>query len=151
MSNHALLLQESRVFLPIIADKFEVPEARRLTVAASILEGLDMVEKKTDELGGLIYRGPDIYEEFIQSQCNIYDTEYHLKKFSLSLTQVEVKEEHRYPIAPPRFKLSLKGLKDIPVVPKELEEDPEQKQERKGFSYFVRGKHSPCGDEEWPC
>ena len=84
-----------------------------------------MVEKKPDELGGLIYRGPDIYEDFSLSLWKTYDTEYNLKKVSLPLSHVEVKEEHRYPITPPRFKLGLKHLKDIPTIPKELEDDPD--------------------------
>jgi len=117
--------KESRVFLPVIAEQYEVNEARRLTVVASVLEGMDMVEKKADELGGLIYRGPDIYEEFSLSLWKTYDTEYNLKKVSLPLSHVEVKEEHRYPITPPRFKLGLKHLKDIPTIPKELEDDPD--------------------------
>ena len=109
--------------MPIIADNFLVNESRRLNIAASVLEGMDMVDKKTDELGGLIYKGPEVYEEFEQAQWNFYDTKYDLKRVKLALSHVNVKEEHRYPIKPPCFKLNLITKPDIPHVPKELADD----------------------------
>ena len=96
-------------------------------MVASILEGMGMVEKATDELGGLIYKGPvQAYDDFKQ---NLWDlcgatTEHNLKKAKLSLTHVEVKEEHRYPIEPPQFVNNyLAAVKEAEVVvPEELKE-----------------------------
>jgi len=119
--------KESRVFLPIIGESFAVNESRRLTIAASILEGMGMVEKFTDELGGLAFKGPSKpYEDFKQTIWDTYGNEYNLKKVQMSLSHVEVKEEHRYPIKPPcfDFSVSLKGV-DIPPVPEELKNDTE--------------------------
>jgi hypothetical protein len=118
----------SRVFLPIIAENFAVNESRRLTMVASILEGMDMVEKATDELGGLIYKGPvKAFDDFKQ---NLWDscgatTEHNLKKVKLSLPHVEVKEEHRYPIEPPQFVNNYLASVAEVVVPEELKEDLE--------------------------
>jgi len=120
----------SRVFLPILAENFAVNESRRLTMVASILEGMGMVEKAIDELGGLIYKGPvQAYDNFMK---NLWDscgatTEHNLKKVKLSLTHVEVKEEHRYPIEPPQFVNNyLAAVKEAEVVvPEELKEDVE--------------------------
>lgn len=118
----------SRVFLPIIAENFAVNESRRLTMVASILEGMGMVEKAEDELGGLIYKGPvQAFDDFKQ---NLWDscgatTEYNLKKVKLSLPHVEVKEEHRYPIEPPKFVNNYLASVSEVVVPDELKEDLE--------------------------
>ena len=52
-------------------------------MVASILEGMGMVEKAIDELGGLIYKGPvQAYDNFMK---NLWDscgatTEHNLKK-----------------------------------------------------------------------
>ena len=96
-------------------------------MVASILEGMGMVEKAIDELGGLIYKGPvQAYDNFMK---NLWDscgatTEHNLKKAKLSLTHVEVKEEHRYPIEPPQFVNNyLAAVKEAEVVvPEELKE-----------------------------
>ena len=96
-------------------------------MVASILEGMGMVEKAIDELGGLIYKGPvQAYDDFMR---NLWDscgatTEHNLKKAKLSLTHVEVKEEHRYPIEPPQFVNNyLAAVKEAEVVvPEELKE-----------------------------
>ena len=99
-------------------------------MVASILEGMGMVEKAIDELGGLIYKGPvQAYDNFMK---NLWDscgatTEHNLKKAKLSLTHVEVKEEHRYPIEPPQFVNNyLAAVKEAEVVvPEELKKDLE--------------------------
>ena len=96
-------------------------------MVASILEGMGMVEKAIDELGGHIYKGPvQAYDDF---KRNLWDscgatTEHNLKKAKLSLTHVEVKEEHRYPIEPPQFVNNyLAAVKEAEVVvPEELKE-----------------------------
>jgi len=119
--------KDSRVFLPIIAQSFAINESRRLILAASVLEGMGLVEKFTDELSGLIFKGSaKPYEDFKQTLWDMHGSEHGLKKMQMSLTQVEVKEEHKYPIKPPAFDFT-KGLKrkDIPTVPKELENDTE--------------------------
>ena len=118
----------SRVFLPIIAENFVVNESRRLNMVASILEGMDMVEKANDKLGGLIYKGPvKAFDDFKQNLWDSFGatTEYNLKKVKLCLPHVEVKEEHRYPIETPQFVINyLASLSEV-VVPEELKEDLE--------------------------
>ena len=96
-------------------------------MVASILEGMGIVEKADDELGGLIYKGP--VQAFDDFKKNLWDscgatTEYNLKKVKLSLPHVEVKEEHRYPIEPPQFVnnyLASMKVSEV-VVPEELKE-----------------------------
>ena len=95
-------------------------------MVASILEGMGMVEKADDELGGLIYKGPvkafDDYKQNLWDSCGA-TSEYNLKKVKLSLPHVEVKEEHRYPIEPPQFVNNyLAAVPAEVVVPDELKE-----------------------------
>merc|ERR1712156_346114 len=116
----------SRVFLPIVNEGFANNESRRLTIAASILEGMGMAEKFTDELGGFVFKGSTkTYEEFKETLWDKYGSEFGLKKVQMNLTHVEVKEEHRYPIKPPAFdfKAIYTKKKEIPVVPEELKDD----------------------------
>jgi hypothetical protein len=118
----------SRIFLPIISESFGNTESRRLNIAASVLEGMDMVDKMEDELGGLVYKGQTkAYEEFMKNLLELYGTEHKLKKMKLHLPHVEVKEEHRYPIDPPQFVNKYRVPKDveIPEVPEELKDDTE--------------------------
>ena len=97
-------------------------------MVASVLEGMDMVEKATDELGGLIYKGPvKAFDDFKQ---NLWDSfgataKYKLKKVKLSLPHVEVKEEHRYPIETPQFVINYLASVSEVDVPEELKEDVE--------------------------
>ena len=97
-------------------------------MVASILEGMDMVEKANDKLGGLIYKGPvKAFDDFKQNLWDSFGatTEYNLKKVKLCLPHVEVKEEHRYPIETPQFVINyLASLSEV-VVPDELKEDLE--------------------------
>merc|ERR1711978_284467 len=94
----------SRVFLPIVNGSFPVNESRRLTIAASILEGMGVAEKLKDELGGFVFKGSaKPYEDFKQTLWDTYSTEFRLKELQMNLTEVEVKEEHRYPIKAPEF------------------------------------------------
>ena len=111
-------------------------------MVASILEGMGMVEKATNELGGHIYKGPaQAYDDF---KKNLWDscgatTEHNLKKAKLSLTHVEVKEEHRYPIEPPQFVNNyLAAVKEAEVVvPEELKEVINDKHFFQGNSVVV--------------
>jgi len=119
--------KSTRVFLPIINESFSVNESRRLTMSAAILEGLGMVEKITDELGGFVFNGTSKpYEDFKKTLWDMYSTEFSLKELQMNLTEVEVKEEHRYPIKAPEFDFR-KALKRkdivIPEVPEELKDD----------------------------
>ena len=104
-------------------------------MVASILEGMGMVEKAIDELGGLIYKGPvQAYDDFMK---NLWDscgatTEHNLKKVKLSLSHVEVKEEHRYHIEPPQFVNNyLAAVKEAEVVV------PEELKEVINYMYFI--------------
>ena len=108
-------------------------------MVASILEGMGMVEKATDELGGLIYKGPvQAYDDF---KRNLWDlcgatTEHNLKKAKLSLTHVEVKEEHRYTIEPPQFVNNyLAAVKEAEVVV------PEELKEVINYEHFFQGNN----------
>ena len=92
-------------------------------MAAAVLEGLGLVEKKNDELGGLIYKGPDINQTFLRSLHEKHKTEYDLKYPTLSLPRVEVKDEHRYPIEPPTF--ASKSDLISASLPEDLAEDEE--------------------------
>ena len=92
-------------------------------MAAAVLEGLGLVEKKNDELGGLIYKGPDINQTFLRSLHEKHKTEYDLKYPTLSLPRVEVKDEHRYPIEPPTF--ASKSDLITASLPEDLAEDEE--------------------------
>ena len=89
---------------------------------------MGMIEKLTDELGGFVFKGSaKTYEDFKQTLWDTYGIKFGLKKVQMNLTQVEVKEEHRYPIKPPvfDFKAIYSKRKGIPVVPEELKGDQE--------------------------
>merc|ERR1712110_571777 len=76
--------KDSRVFLPIIAQSFAINESRRLILAASVLEGMGLVEKFTDELGGLIFKGTaKPYEDFKQTLWDMHGSEHGLKKLQM--------------------------------------------------------------------
>ena len=83
---------------------YGVPDSRRFEMAASVLEGMSLALKKSDELGGLVYTGPNIYQEFCQHLYDQNQNEHQLKDARLVLSPIEVKEEHRYPVKPPTFK-----------------------------------------------
>ena len=89
---------------------------------------MGMIEKFTDELGGFVFKGSGkTYEDFKQTLWDTYGIKFGLKKVQMNLTQVEVKEEHQYPIKPPvfDFKAIYSKRKEVPVVPEELKGDQE--------------------------
>ena len=89
---------------------------------------MGIAEKLTDELGGFVFKGSaKLYDGFKQTLWDIYGLDFGLRKVQMNLTQVEVKEKHRYPITPPvfDFKAIYSKRKGIPVVPEELKDDQE--------------------------
>merc|ERR1719433_2040720 len=61
-----------RTFLPMIAKLYDVDESRRILKVAGILEGLGLVETVEDDRAGLMYRGPDVYNDFCKELLSKY-------------------------------------------------------------------------------
>lgn len=99
--------QGSRVHLPLIAPNCNVDEATKITNVASIIEALGLVDRLTDNLGGLVYKGPDLYKKYCHDQYILYRDEMALKEVKLSLKPVSVAEENRYEVISPAFARTL--------------------------------------------
>ena len=74
-------------FYPNIFGKsrFGVNETRRVTLSASILEGLGLVTRHDDPLGGVTWSGRDLFEMFDKSQCKLHA----LKRAFIALEPLE--------------------------------------------------------------
>ena len=60
-----LFLQGARVYPKIIGtSRFGVNETRRVTLSAAILDGLELLQTKTDSLGGVVWIGKDIFKQW---------------------------------------------------------------------------------------
>merc|ERR1719266_1485214 len=88
--------------------------------------------KKDDELGGLEYTGPGIYNEFTKSLFEQNREEFDLKDWRMTLSPVKVGEEHRYPIEPPAFTV------DQVELPEDADEDMQR-------SVLNKDKVCKCG------
>ena len=67
------ILQGSRVYPKIIGtSRFGVNETRRVTLSAAILEGLKLVQAKTDLLGGIVWIGKDIFKKWDNMEYQKY-------------------------------------------------------------------------------
>ena len=95
-----------RRFLPVIHNEtFIVGEKRRFLIAGVVIEALGLAKKQADNLGGLVYNGPNVYLDYCQQLKEYYeDDDLKLKEVKLVLRPVQVKEEHVYEIRPPQYK-----------------------------------------------
>ena len=104
-------------------------------IVASILEALGLMETFNDELGGLMYKGPEIYQDFCHNLHLKYAEEFEELKFvNLKLEPVEVKPEYLYELQAPQFE-----KKEIP------EESTEITEEEKHRSLLNKDRKCTCG------
>lgn len=128
----------SRIYIPLMARKYGADETRRLSLVCAILEGLNLVEKKTDEMEGMVYIGADIYIEWRTRHFDLNQEEYDLKELSVDLKPVQVQPEHIVPFKPPTFSPTKMA-------------DTDGKDERKLKSIKNRNVVCRCGTTKpWP-
>lgn len=114
-----------------------------MTVAVSVLEGLDLAKKHTDDLGGYVWIGQDVYKKFRQVTFDNNQEKFDLKELNLTLKSVKVLEEHRYPIVPPAFTFQSEPREGIPAIPEGAENDEEIQR-----SIINRNKVCQCGSKK---
>ena len=73
---------------------YGVNETRRVTLSAAVLEGLDLVIRKTDTIGGVVWTGKDLWSVWLEDQCRkYYDEAEVLKTMRVVLEQAQVSAE----------------------------------------------------------
>ena len=137
LRNSVLPLQNIRVHLPLVAKLYQVDESRRILKIAAIFEGLGITENPSDDKGGIIYKGPDVYEEFCRNQHLKYGKSLGLKKCSVKLDTVEIKEEYLYDIDVPQFEVKV------------VEESTELTEQEKEIAKINLEKRCTCGHTKY--
>ena len=119
-----------RRFLPIIHNEtYIIGEKRRFLVAGVVIEALGLAKKQADNLGGLVYNGPNVYPDYCQQLKEDYEDK-DLKEVKLVLRPVKVKEEHVYEIRPPQYKSNSQHVSRL---------DPEEEKDRS-----IKNKNIVC-------
>ena len=69
-------------------------ETRRVTLIAAILEGLGLVSRKNDSIGGVVWSGKDLLLQWHQEQCDkYYDEPEEIRQCSVSLIEPKLTED----------------------------------------------------------
>ena len=89
------MLQGFRVHPTVVGKShYGVNETRRVTLAAAILEGLGLVERKTDSLSGVTWIGEDLLVKWQEEMCAKYLNEtVEIKKCFVELMEPDLSEE----------------------------------------------------------
>lgn len=87
-----------------------------------------------DGLGGVVYKGPFIFDDFIAKSFTKYASDFSLKELQLKLEPIEFEEQHLYQLRPPTFQLKPFDDEDLD----QLDEDMKR-------AYLNKDKVCKCG------
>ncbi len=110
-------LQGIRVHPTIVGSShYGVNETRRVTLSAAILEGLGLVSRKTDTIGGVVWIGKDLLPVWLEDQClKYYDDAAQLKTVKVDLEQVQLTPE-QMELATEDLEQHLASMLETPTV-----------------------------------
>ena len=86
--------------------QYGADESRRISFAASVLEGMGIVNKAGEtEKDGIVYVGPDVYGDLVKEEFEDNRSEFNLKKVTIKLNTITILDEYQYDFEPPSYEM----------------------------------------------